>query len=159
MSWFAHAVARSVKPAICPRTVKLVELEEIRKPKLKIARMEPIQIRFNQLRSRSLFTSLRSYRSVFLKSSKYILPHFADYFISLYRNDRKKAGYPALFLSFTKGKMLPAVRRDHSCIVYPFKMSWIEDAILAETSPHLFDAMILMRFYPISEFFKNLGQQ
>jgi hypothetical protein len=69
MSLFAHAVARSVKPAICPRTVKLAELEEIRKPKMKIARMEPIQIRFSQLRSRSLFTSLRSYRSFSLLSA------------------------------------------------------------------------------------------
>ena len=120
---------------------------------MKIARMEPIQIRFNQLRFRSLFTSLRSYCSVFLKSSKHILPHFDDYFISSYVNDRKKAGYPAFFLSLLWGKMLPAVRRDHSCIVYPFKMGWIGDAILAETSSHLFDAMILMLFHPISEFF------
>ena len=126
---------------------------------MKIPRMEPIQIRFNQLHSRSLFTSLRSYRSVFLKSNKHILPHFADYFISSYRNDSKKAGYPAFLLSLSWGKILPAVRRDHSCIIYPFKMGWIGDAILAETSSHLFDAMILMRFHPIREFCQNLGQQ
>ena len=53
---------------------------------MEIQRMEPIQIRFNQLRFRSLFTSLRSCRFIFLKSSKHILPHFADYVISSYRN-------------------------------------------------------------------------